>query len=155
MKTWERFPKFPICTLHTALSRYLDITSPPTRSFLKILATQASNHSHKEGLENLANDLQMYEDWKHRKRPNLLEILEEFPSLQIPAALILTQLPLLQQRYYSISSSRAVYPGEIHATIAVVKYRSQGGKGPLHEGVCSSWLNRIASGTTVPCFVRM
>ncbi|KAL3867553.1 hypothetical protein ACJMK2_040440 [Sinanodonta woodiana] len=155
MKTWERFPKFPTCTMRTALSRYLDITTPPTRSFLKILATQASDHRHKEGLENLANNLERYEDWKHSKRPNLLEVLDEFPSLQIPAALILTQLPLLQQRYYSISSSGTVYPGEIHATIAVVKYRSQGGKGSLHEGVCSSWLNRIASGTIVPCFVRI
>ncbi|KAK3612615.1 hypothetical protein CHS0354_042124 [Potamilus streckersoni] len=80
--------------------------------------------------------------------------MEEFSSLLIPAALILTQLPLLQQRYYSISSSPSVYPGEIHATVALVKHRTQGGTGPLHEGVGSSWLNRIAPGTIVPCFLR-
>ncbi|KAK3612607.1 hypothetical protein CHS0354_042116 [Potamilus streckersoni] len=154
MKLWERFSKFPICTLRTALYRYLDITTPPTQSFLKVLATQASDDCDKERLLNLANDQQMYKVWKHDKYPNLLEVLEEFPSLKIPAALILTQLPILQQRYYSISSSPAVYPGEIHATVAVVKTRTQDSVGPLREGVCSSWLKRIAPGTIVPCFVR-
>ncbi|KAK3576127.1 hypothetical protein CHS0354_043096 [Potamilus streckersoni] len=154
MKSWERFPKFPICTLRAALCRYLDITTPPSQSFLKILATQATQDCDKEALENLANDLQAYEDWKQDKFPHLLEVLEEFPSVKIPAALILTQLPVLQQRYYSISSSPKVYPGEIHATVAVVKYRTQGDMGPLHEGVCSSWINRIVPGTIVPCLVR-
>ncbi|KAL3869055.1 hypothetical protein ACJMK2_041782 [Sinanodonta woodiana] len=154
IKTWEKFPRFPVCTLRTALSRYLDITTPPTQSFLKILATQATNTSERKALENLADDKNVYEDWRYDKCLNLLEVMEEFPSLNIPAALILTQLPLLQQRYYSISSSPAVYPGEIHATVAVVKHRTQGGMGPLHEGVSSCWLSRIESGTIVPCFVR-
>ena len=38
----------------------------------------------------------------------------------------MTQLPLLQQRFYSISSSPKAYPGEIHATVAVVKYNTMG-----------------------------
>lgn len=28
------------------------------------------------------------------------------------------------------------------------------GEGPIHHGVCSSWLNRIEKGEMVPCFVR-
>lgn len=28
------------------------------------------------------------------------------------------------------------------------------GEGPIHHGVCSSWLNRIQSDEVVPCFVR-
>ncbi|KAG3278991.1 nitric oxide synthase 1 [Ictidomys tridecemlineatus] len=28
------------------------------------------------------------------------------------------------------------------------------GEGPIHHGVCSSWLNRIQAGEVVPCFVR-
>lgn len=27
-------------------------------------------------------------------------------------------------------------------------------EGPIHHGVCSSWLNRIEKGEMVPCFVR-
>ena len=29
-----------------------------------------------------------------------------------------------------------------------------GGKGPVHHGVCSTWLNSLQSGDKVPCYVR-
>ena len=29
-----------------------------------------------------------------------------------------------------------------------------GGKGPLHRGVCSTWLNRLQPGDEMPCYVR-
>lgn len=29
-----------------------------------------------------------------------------------------------------------------------------GGKGPLHRGVCSTWLNRLQPGDEIPCYVR-
>lgn len=56
----------------------------------------------------------------------MVEVLEEFPSVQMPSTLLLTQLPLLQPRYYSISSSPEMYPGEVHLTVAVVSYRTRG-----------------------------
>uniref|UniRef100_A0A4W6EAA9 Nitric oxide synthase n=1 Tax=Lates calcarifer TaxID=8187 RepID=A0A4W6EAA9_LATCA len=98
--------------------------------------------------------LQEYEEWKWYNNPTLVEVLEEFPSIQLPSTLLLTQLPLLQPRYYSISSSPKLHPGEIHLTVAVVSYRARDGEGPIHHGVCSSWLNRIEKGEMVPCFVR-
>uniref|UniRef100_A0A8C1PMD5 Nitric oxide synthase n=1 Tax=Cyprinus carpio TaxID=7962 RepID=A0A8C1PMD5_CYPCA len=98
--------------------------------------------------------LQEYEEWKWYNNPTIVEVLEEFPSLQIPSTLLLTQLPLLQARYYSISSSPDLHPGEIHLTVAVVSYRPRDGEGPIHHGVCSSWLNSLEEGDTVPCFVR-
>uniref|UniRef100_A0A3Q1HHJ8 Nitric oxide synthase n=1 Tax=Anabas testudineus TaxID=64144 RepID=A0A3Q1HHJ8_ANATE len=98
--------------------------------------------------------LQEYEEWKWYNNPTLVEVLEEFPSIQMPSTLLLTQLPLLQPRYYSISSSTDLHPGEIHLTVAVVSYRARDGRGPIHHGVCSSWLNRIEKGEMVPCFVR-
>ena len=38
----------------------------------------------------------LYEDWKYEKQPNIVEVIEEFPSLKVSALLLLTQLPLLQ-----------------------------------------------------------
>lgn len=70
--------------------------------------------------------LQEYEEWKWYNNPTLVEVLEEFPSIQMPSTLLLSQLPLLQPRYYSISSSPDLHPGEIHLTVAVVSYRSRG-----------------------------
>ncbi|NXG69722.1 NOS3 protein, partial [Baryphthengus martii] len=99
-------------------------------------------------------DARLYEEWKWFRCPTLLEVLEEFPSVGLPPALLLTQLPLLQPRYYSISSAPGPSPGEIHLTVAVVTYHSENGQGPLHYGVCSTWLERLQPGDTVPAFIR-
>lgn len=71
-------------------------------------------------------DPRRYEEWKWFRCPTLLEVLEQFPSVALPAPLLLTQLPLLQPRYYSVSSAPSIYPGEIHLTVAVLAYRTQG-----------------------------
>ncbi|XP_059143081.1 nitric oxide synthase-like isoform X2 [Physella acuta] len=153
-KTWAEFEKMPVCSMRSAFTYILDITTPPSQSLLQLLATQATRDVDRERLENLATDSKAYEDWKYDLSPNLLEVLDQFSSLKVPPSLLLTQLPLLQQRYYSISSSLLMYQGEIHATIAVVKFRTQDGAGPVHEGVCSGWMNRCPVGTVVPCLVR-
>ena len=44
----------------------------------------------------------------------------------------MTELPLLKPRFYSISSSTKMYPGEIHATVAVVNYRTKGKQNKLY-----------------------
>ncbi|KAJ7387220.1 hypothetical protein OS493_004192 [Desmophyllum pertusum] len=95
-----------------------------------------------------------YEDWKFESECNILDVLQEFPSLQVPADLLLTQLPLLQPRFYSISSSPDLFPGEVHLTVAVVQFNKKDGKGPVHHGVCSTWLNSLQPGDKVPCYVR-
>lgn len=74
-------------------------------------------------------DPRRYEEWKWFRCPTLLEVLEQFPSVALPAPLILTQLPLLQPRYYSVSSAPSAHPGEIHLTVAVLAYRTQGEAG--------------------------
>ncbi|NWR26139.1 NOS3 protein, partial [Emberiza fucata] len=70
-------------------------------------------------------DARLYEEWKWFRCPTLPEVLAEFPSVALPAALLLSQLPLLQPRYYSISSAPGAHPGEIHLTVAVVTYHSE------------------------------
>ncbi|NWI07002.1 NOS3 protein, partial [Tichodroma muraria] len=99
-------------------------------------------------------DARLYEEWKWFRCPTLPEVLAEFPSVALPAALLLSQLPLLQPRYYSISSAPGAHPGEIHLTVAVVTYHSENGQGPLHYGVCSTWLARLQPGDVVPAFIR-
>ncbi|WAR01150.1 NOS1-like protein [Mya arenaria] len=97
-KSWDPYPRLPVCTLHTAFLRYLDITTPPSQALLKLFATQASKDCDKESLENLTNDSHIYEEWKYETYPNVVQVLDQFPSLRVPASLLLTQLPLLQSR---------------------------------------------------------
>lgn len=74
----------------------------------------------------ILQDSQSFEDWKYSRQPTLIDVLKEFTSLKVSVSLLVTQLPLLLQRYYSISSSPKMSPGEIDLTIAVVKYQMDG-----------------------------
>uniref|UniRef100_A0AAY4C5Z4 Nitric oxide synthase n=1 Tax=Denticeps clupeoides TaxID=299321 RepID=A0AAY4C5Z4_9TELE len=147
---WTDESRIPPCTIHQAFKYFLDVTTPPSPLLLQQFAPLATNEKHRKKLEILSK----YEEWKWYNNPTMVEVLEEFPSLQIPCTLLVTQLPLLQPRYYSISSSPDTYPGEIHLTVAIVSYRARDGDGPIHHGVCSSWLNSIEADEMVPCFVR-
>uniref|UniRef100_A0A674GSJ0 Nitric oxide synthase 3 n=1 Tax=Taeniopygia guttata TaxID=59729 RepID=A0A674GSJ0_TAEGU len=140
---WVLQPRLPPCTLAQALTFYLDVAAPPSPQFLQLLGSLARDP-----------DARLYEEWKWFRCPTLPEVLAEFPSVALPAALLLSQLPLLQPRYYSISSAPGAHPGEIHLTVAVVTYHSENGQGPLHYGVCSTWLARLQPGDTVPAFIR-
>ncbi|XP_072269182.1 nitric oxide synthase 3 [Pyxicephalus adspersus] len=151
---WVSDTRIPPCTLRQALTNYLDITTPPPPQFLQLLSALCEDPDERQRLETLSQDARQYEEWKWFRCPNLVEVLEEFPSISMPSSLLLTQLPLLQPRYYSISSSMDTYPDQIHLTVAVVSYRTQENLGPLHYGVCSTWLDQLCPGSSVPCFVR-
>ncbi|XP_052611131.1 LOW QUALITY PROTEIN: nitric oxide synthase, brain [Peromyscus californicus insignis] len=154
ISNWKDEPRLPPCTIFQAFKYYLDITTPPTPLQLQQFASLATSEKEKQRLLVLSKGLQEYEEWKWGKNPTMVEVLEEFPSIQMPATLLLTQLSLLQPRYYSISSSPDMYPDEVHLTVAIVSYHTRDGEGPIHHGVCSSWLNRIQADDVVPCFVR-
>ncbi|XP_044860215.1 nitric oxide synthase, endothelial isoform X1 [Mauremys mutica] len=152
--SWVPLGRLPPCTLRQALTFFLDITTPPSPQLLQLLATLAEDAAEREQLQRLSQDAQQYEEWKWFRCPTLGQVLEQFPSLALPASLLLTQLPLLQPRYYSVSSAPGAHPGQIHLTVAVLAYRSQDGQGPLHFGVCSTWLAQLQEGDMVPTFIR-
>ncbi|GAB6027737.1 Nitric oxide synthase, brain [Chamberlinius hualienensis] len=149
VQTWKDAGKIPPCTIWTALTNYLDITTPPTQSLLKKLSEAATNNGEQETLMKLAQNDEMYESWKSEKYPSLVDVLEEFPSVCLDLRVVLSQVPLLQPRFYSISSSPQLHSSQIHLTVGVLTYQLQG---KLRKGVCSNFLNDATS--PVPCFVR-
>uniref|UniRef100_A0A4W5NXK7 Nitric oxide synthase, inducible n=1 Tax=Hucho hucho TaxID=62062 RepID=A0A4W5NXK7_9TELE len=141
------------CPLSQALTYFLDVTTPPCQNLLHKLSQLAKQDGHRQRLLTLAKDSREYTTWKMFSVPNFLEVLEEFPSLEPSAAFLLSQLPLLKPRLYSISSSPQLHPNELHLTLTVLNYHTQDGHGPLHHGVCSTWLDTIKQGDLVPCFI--
>ncbi|KAI2664960.1 Nitric oxide synthase, brain [Labeo rohita] len=121
ISNWTDESRIPPCTIYQAFKYFLDISTPPSPLLLQQFAPLATNEKQRKRLEVLSKGLQEYEEWKWYNNPTIVEVLEEFPSLQIPSTLLLTQLPLLQPRYYSISSSPDLHPGEIHLTVAMEK----------------------------------
>ncbi|XP_077996477.1 nitric oxide synthase, salivary gland-like [Glandiceps talaboti] len=151
-KVWTSTERLSPCTIRTALRYYLDITTPPSPQFLQKLVKMCEDDRERNTVELLAKGADEYEDWKFDHVPTLPEVLDSFPSIKLSPSFLLSQLPLMKPRYYSISSSPEMHPGEIHATVAVVQYQTLSGK--LHNGVCSSWLNHINGADVIPCFVR-
>uniref|UniRef100_A0A4W5NR21 Nitric oxide synthase, inducible n=1 Tax=Hucho hucho TaxID=62062 RepID=A0A4W5NR21_9TELE len=150
-KNWQTVGRIPACPLSQALTYFLDVTTPPCQNLLHKLSQLAKQDGHRQRLLTLAKDSREYTTWKMFSVPNFLEVLEEFPSLEPSAAFLLSQLPLLKPRLYSISSSPQLHPNELHLTLTVLNYHTQDGHGPLHHGVCSTWLDTIKQGDLVPC----
>ncbi|XP_037078549.1 nitric oxide synthase-like protein [Pollicipes pollicipes] len=153
-KRWESHQRLPRTTVENMLTWYMDITTPATPNMLRMLALMATDTKERAQLKLLATDAAAYETWKHANWPNLAETLAEFPSIAADAPFILCNLPLMQARAYSISSSPDHRKDEVQLTVAVVQYRTRGGTGPLHYGVCSNYLNDIKQGDKIVCYFR-
>jgi sulfite reductase (NADPH) flavoprotein alpha-component len=124
----------------------------PTRKIVETLAGRASGPAEKARLEGLlapeAKDmLAGYLDERE-----FVDLLAEYPSARLAPQEFADHLRRLQPRLYSIASSPRVFPSEIHLTVAVVRYQTNGRD---RVGVCSSFLaDRARVGTTpVPVFV--
>ncbi|XP_052074067.1 nitric oxide synthase, inducible-like [Mytilus californianus] len=150
--SWNDWGRYPPCTLTDMLTRYLDISTPPSQELLNILSSQAIKMEEKFQIKRLVNNTRIYDEWKNYGMPTLLDVLKQFPSIQLTPAFLISQLPLLLPRYYSISSSLDAAPGEMHLTADVLEYQTSDGN--KHQGVCSNWLNNLVIGEEIYCNVR-
>lgn len=84
-----------------------------------------------------------------------IKVLEDFSSVSpLPLESFFGIIsPMLQPRFYSISSSPLLYPNHIHVTAAVVRERTLTGR--IHKGVCTTHLSLTKPGISkLPIFVR-
>ncbi len=81
-----------------------------------------------------------------------VDLVTEYPASTVDAAAFLGMLRKLQPREYSIASSLAANPDEVHLTVAAVRYESRGRR---RFGVASTHLaDRAEPGRRVEVFVR-
>jgi len=81
-----------------------------------------------------------------------IDLLDEYPGVVEDAAELVALLPKLAPRLYSISSSPAAHAGEVHTTVAVVRYRSHNRQ---RGGVCSTmFADRTPQGGTLPIYIQ-
>ncbi|VDP86088.1 unnamed protein product [Echinostoma caproni] len=113
------------CTYRTAFTHYVDITGPPRMNTLRVASHYAKDTKESDRLYLLGSSSptgkEIYSQWILEQRRSIIDILEEFTSLAIPADVLLERLPRLKPRLYSISSSAQVYPDTVHLACAVVR----------------------------------
>ena len=134
-------------TLHNALTHHLQITRLNRRivtdyaklglcaTLLDLIAPE-----HHARLESYVYDR------------GLIDLLQEFPGvIQDPAELV-AMLPKLTPRLYSISSSPLAHAGQIHATVAVVRYHAHD---RARGGVCSTlFADRASVSDRLPIYIQ-
>lgn len=80
-----------------------------------------------------------------------LDLLNLAPELKLDVQQVVSWLKPLQHRAYSISSCPSAHPGEVHLTVAAVRWMSNGRS---HRGVCSTYLaDMVAVGDTAGIFM--
>ena len=113
----RRVPMPNPCSVEDAFLYFLDIHSIPKHKFASIFATYAKNDQERDRLLFYANDTKGKDEFQ-QLRYNWGDLLEAFPSVDVPFAHLLEMMPRLQPRYYTISSSSKVDPKTISVTVS-------------------------------------
>jgi sulfite reductase (NADPH) flavoprotein alpha-component len=134
-------------TLHDALTHHLQIARL-NRKTVKEYATR--------GRCSALLDLLVPERQEHLDRyvydRGLIDLLIEFPGVIEDPGELVTVLPKLTPRLYSISSSPIAHLGQIHTTVAVVRYTSHNRE---RGGVCSTFFaDRSALSDRLPIYIQ-
>ncbi len=81
-----------------------------------------------------------------------VDLVREFPGAITEPQQLFTVLQRLTPRMYSIASSQAAHPGEVHTTVRVIRYHAHGMD---RQGVCSGHMGeRAPVGGTLPIFLH-
>jgi sulfite reductase (NADPH) flavoprotein alpha-component len=134
-------------SLRNALLQGYHITHIPT-TLLEVFAQKSGDTNMRELLlPERKPDLERYLYGRE-----IIDFFHQFPNVKLEPAEFVAALRKLQPRLYSISSSPKAHPGEVHLTVAVVRYESHGRE---RKGVCSTFLaDRVKNTIQVPVFVQ-
>ncbi|KAJ3299758.1 NADPH-cytochrome P450 reductase [Borealophlyctis nickersoniae] len=145
---------FPMpCTIRTALLHYLDVQSHLKQHHFEILAKYAKDTKEKELLFEYADNRELYVSVMETSQKSLREVLQDFPSVELPIAVVVGEiLSRIAVRYYSISSSAKEDPNKVAVTAVMVRYAlpssplQAGGKGKMvvKQGLATSWFQRLS-----------
>jgi sulfite reductase (NADPH) flavoprotein alpha-component len=134
-------------TLHDALTNHLQVT----RLSRKIVQEYAKRGKCAKLLELLAPEQQTdLERYVYDR--GFIDLVGEYPGVIDDPADLVAMLPRLTPRLYSISSSPSTHVGQIHATVAVVRYRSHNRD---RGGVCSTlFADRTEISERLPIYIQ-
>jgi NADPH-ferrihemoprotein reductase len=105
------------CTIRALLTQYFDIAFYAKKTQLRVLAQYATDKTEQDRLFKLSSDEPGnidYENYIVKANRTIMEVLSDFPSVQVPHAHFFEHCPKLQPRYYSISSSPHQHNDTVH-----------------------------------------
>ncbi len=158
---WEKITRRPKglyikdanATLRDLLLHNLDITTVPNRNFIRKIALCTQNEREVERLQEFIQDEQEFYDYTSRPRRTTLELLRDFPGVQIPWNLCLDLFPIMRGREFSVCNGGKTTETEDETIIrlevlaALVEYRTIIRK--PRQGLCSRYITHLPVGTAM------
>src|SRR5688572_18193872 len=132
--------------LGEALAQELALGAPPLR-LLRAALERIEDEDEATLLEDLCDDDEALDAYLAER--DLLDFLDEHPTVRFTADELRTLLPRLQPRTYSVASSPRQHPGEVHLTVGILRWTRQGRE---RVGVASAHFERLALGETLPLY---
>lgn len=143
--------------LPAILGTCVELQDVASREDVATLARHTQDEAQRAELESMTGDDEAsqarFRERVADPRRSVLDLLEAFPTCDLPFADYLDLLPALRPRYYSISSSPSADPSSCSITAAVVRGPARDGDG-LFRGVATNYLEAMAPRSTVFAFVR-
>ena len=135
------------CDLKQALTYKLDITGLSRAVAKKYFALSESDELGEIVSDEKKSD---FKNWSWGRE--VVDLLELFPVQKLSAQALVSVLRKLPPRLYSIASSPKAHPGEVHLTVAAVRYE---GHGKPRKGVASCYIaDEAKSGEKVQVYVH-
>jgi sulfite reductase (NADPH) flavoprotein alpha-component len=131
-----------------ALTRRVNLREPTSELFA-LMADHARLEFESVRLAKLAENDELVAEYGIH---DVFDVLVKFRSARPPIGPFLNALAPLQPRLYSIASSLAAHPEEVHLTVGVVRY-DLNGRG--YHGVASNFFaEHLAEGRRVPVYIQ-
>ena len=130
---------------------YVELAQPASKRNVLALADATRDEATQKELSRLADE--EFTQEITAKRISILDLLERFPSVQLPLGVFLKMQPPMRVRQYSISSSPLWNPNNVTLTYAVVDQPALSGQGRF-VGVASNYLSNLATGDKLHVSVR-
>ncbi|RDL31907.1 uncharacterized protein BP5553_09309 [Venustampulla echinocandica] len=135
-------------TIHALLRYYLEICGPVSRDLVASLSQFAPTSSAKSKLRHWVEDQGEFANLqasRHLTLGRVLEMSTDEPTVwsNLSISFLLERLPLLQPRYYSISSSSIVQPRQVSLTASVSRRSLSGDQIEQIRGLASNYIHAL------------
>ncbi|KIX94974.1 uncharacterized protein Z520_09284 [Fonsecaea multimorphosa CBS 102226] len=118
------------------LGAYVELNHPASRKHIAALSKYTKDESVRKQVAEITEPL------------SVLEIMEKYPSIELPFAVYLSMLTPMRIRQYSISSSPLQDPTKVSITYTVV------GAGTSHIGVATNYLKSLQPGFAAQLMIK-
>ena len=121
----------------------------PTPEAVQFIAERSASPALKALLQ--VEQKEELQDWLYGRQ--LVDILHEFP-IRCSVEEWLNLLKRIQPRLYSIASSSALFPHQVHLTVSAVRYTRYSDGKKTRKGVCSTFLADRCEDVAAPIFIQ-